>query len=162
MFEIRGIAMKLAEALILRADLQKRIEQLRQRLIRNAKVQEREEPTEDPQVLLAEFNDAASQLRDLVQRINRTNSSTALDGQPDMTVADAIALRDSLRLSFSVYSSLCEAATVEQNRYSRSEIKFVPAIDVRTVRRQTDEYAVQHRQLDAQIQATNWLVDLVD
>lgn len=154
--------MKLAEALILRADLQRRIEHLRQRLVKNAKVQEGDAPIEDPQALLAEFDQSALQLRDLVQRINRTNSTTLLEGEPRMTVADAIALRDSLRLIFGTYSALGEAATVEQQRYSRSEIKFVPTLDVRALRSQSDSYAVEHRELDARIQATNWLVELVD
>ncbi len=47
--------MKLAEALILRADAQKRIQQLRERLNRSAKTQEGELPPEDPQELLAEL-----------------------------------------------------------------------------------------------------------
>jgi hypothetical protein len=106
--------MKLAEALILRADAQKRIENLRQRLIKNAKVQEGESPVEDPQALLLEHDELALQLREMIQRINRTNSSTMLEGEPQMTVADAIALRDSLRLAFGTYSALCEAATVGQ------------------------------------------------
>jgi hypothetical protein len=154
--------MKLAEALILRADLQKRIEQLRQRLNRNAKVQEGESPVEDPRSLLAEFDAAALELQDLIQRINRTNSSTLLDGDPAMTVADAIALRDSLRLAFGAYNDLAQAATVEHSRYSKSEIKFLPAVDVPAIRARADAYAVQHRELDARIQAANWLVDLVD
>ncbi len=154
--------MKLAEALILRADLQKRIEHLRQRLVKNAKVQEGDTPIEDPQSLLTEFDQSALRLRDLVQRINRTNSSTMLDGEPRMTVADAIALRDSLRLVYGTYSALGEAATVEQQRYSRSEIKFVPTLDVRALRARSDGYAVEHRELDARIQATNWLVELID
>ena len=40
--------MRLAEALILRADYQRRLEQLKQRLIRNAKVQAGDAPNEDP------------------------------------------------------------------------------------------------------------------
>jgi len=48
--------MKLAEALNLRADLQRRVEQLRMRLAQNAKVQEGEEPLEDPKGLLAELD----------------------------------------------------------------------------------------------------------
>ena len=40
--------MKLAEALVLRADGQKRIEQLQQRLIQNAKVQADDQPAENP------------------------------------------------------------------------------------------------------------------
>ena len=49
--------MKLAEALNLRADLQKRIANLRERLIKNAKVQEGDTPSEDPNMLLNELND---------------------------------------------------------------------------------------------------------
>ena len=48
--------MKLAEALILRADIQKRIEQLKSRLADNAKVQEGEKPSEEPKALLAELD----------------------------------------------------------------------------------------------------------
>jgi hypothetical protein len=40
--------MKLAEALILRADCQKRIAQLKSRLLVNAKVQEGDAPAGDP------------------------------------------------------------------------------------------------------------------
>ena len=43
--------MKLAEALILRADCQKRIAQLKSRLLTNAKVQEGDAPAEPPQEL---------------------------------------------------------------------------------------------------------------
>ena len=47
--------MKLAEALTLRGDLQKRAAQLQTRLHNNAKVQEGESPAEDPRQLLAEL-----------------------------------------------------------------------------------------------------------
>jgi hypothetical protein len=43
--------MKLAEALLLRADCQKRIEQLKSRLLGSARVQEGEQPPEDPEKL---------------------------------------------------------------------------------------------------------------
>ena len=36
--------MKIAEALALRADLQKRLEQLKQRLVKNARIQEGDKP----------------------------------------------------------------------------------------------------------------------
>lgn len=154
--------MKLAEALIMRADLQKRIESVRQRMLRNAKVQEGELPIEDPNELIAEFNGLADQLVDLVQRINRTNTVTPVEGRPEVMVSDAIAERDSLRLRHGAYTALCEAAIPELNRYSRTEIKSIPTVDVRAIRAQADGFAVQHRELDAQIQATNWLVDLQD
>ena len=40
--------MKIREALALRADLQRRLEQLKQRLIKNARIQEGDAPEEDP------------------------------------------------------------------------------------------------------------------
>jgi len=46
--------MKLAEALANRADLQRRVEQVRARLQNSALVQEGESPPEDPQELLEE------------------------------------------------------------------------------------------------------------
>ena len=49
--------MKLAEALNLRADVQKRIASLKERLIRNAKVQEGDVPAEDPVMLLKELDE---------------------------------------------------------------------------------------------------------
>ena len=48
--------MKLAEALQERADLNRRIQQLQQRLTNNALVQEGETPAEDPAELLAELD----------------------------------------------------------------------------------------------------------
>lgn len=40
--------MKLSEALILRSDFQKKNEQIKERLLRSVKVQEGEEPPENP------------------------------------------------------------------------------------------------------------------
>ncbi|MBQ3816352.1 MAG: DIP1984 family protein, partial [Clostridia bacterium] len=64
--------MKLAEALIERADLQKRIDQLEDRLQSNGLVQDGEEPAEDPVVLLAELTTLSTSLEDLITRINLT------------------------------------------------------------------------------------------
>ena len=47
--------MKLAEALIARADYQKRNEQLKRRISLNLKIQEGELPAEDPNAMLAEL-----------------------------------------------------------------------------------------------------------
>ena len=58
--------MKLAEALALRADLQKRAAQLQTRLNNNAKVQEGERPAEDPQGLLAELDTVMEELEALL------------------------------------------------------------------------------------------------
>lgn len=68
--------MKLAEALSMRSDLNSRLYQLQVRLNNNSKVQEGEEPSEDPQALLTELDDVTFRLEDLVSRINLTNSRT--------------------------------------------------------------------------------------
>src|SRR6185295_13740475 len=100
--------MKLAEALILRADSQKRIEQLKARLLRSAKVQEGEDPAEDPKSLLTELESVADQLVDLIKRINKTNSNTAFS--EGRSVADALAERDVLVLRRGTYSDLASMA----------------------------------------------------
>ncbi len=63
----------LAKALVLRADTQKCIEQLRERLKISALIQEGDEPTENPQTLLEELDRLFGQLETLISAINRTN-----------------------------------------------------------------------------------------
>ena len=86
--------MKLAEALILRADLQKRLEQLKARLRNNVLVQEGDDPSEDPDFLLKELSTMENDLADIIVKINRTNSST--DFSDRMTLAEALVRRDAL------------------------------------------------------------------
>jgi uncharacterized protein DUF6847 len=59
--------MKIAEALALRADLQKRLEQLKQRLVKNARIQEGDKPEEDPVELQSEMEKSAQELTVLIQ-----------------------------------------------------------------------------------------------
>ena len=152
--------MKLAEALLLRADSQKRIEQLKVRLLRNAKTQEGEVPTEDPQSLLSELESVADQLVDLIKRINQTNSNTAFtEGR---SIADALAERDVLVLRRGAYAELATMATLRQDRVTRSEVKYISTINVAEVQKQADEFAKQYREIDARIQEANWKTELVD
>jgi hypothetical protein len=150
--------MKLAEALILRADYQKRIEQLKQRLLRNAKIQEDDAPAENPNNLIEEMERISTELVRLIQRINATNAATKLGG--DQTISDSIALRDVLRLKQALYRDLAQAATVTQDRYTKSEVKFKSTVNVAEIQRQADDLARAYRDLDAKIQEANWLTEL--
>lgn len=150
--------MRLAEALVLRADTQKRIEQLRQRLRMSALVQEGEEPPENPQDLLGELDSLITQFADLIARINRTNMQTTLANGD--TVTDALAQRDALSLRYSIIDSLADTASNRVDRYGRSEIKKISTVDVAVLRRQLDELARARREIDTAIQATNWATDL--
>lgn len=96
--------MKLAEALILRVDCQKRIAQLKSRLLTNTKVQAGDAPAETPKDLIVELERAASELFDLIKRINKTNSATVLAGRG--TISDALAERDVLELQRAAYADL--------------------------------------------------------
>ena len=151
--------MKLAEALILRADYQKRIEQLKQRLVRNAKVQEGDDPAENPREMMTEYEQVAQQLVAIIQQINKTNANTLLDGQ--LTIADAIAVRDGLRQKHGLYTDLAQAATITQERYSRSEVKFQSTLNVAQMQRQADDLARQYRELDTKLQAANWVTEVL-
>lgn len=152
--------MKLAEALINRADAQKRIQQLRERLNRNAKVQEGERPAEDPQELLAELRRTLADFTRLVKAINRTNSQATLpNGQ---TITDALADRDALALERNTLAALIQHTAAQDFRYSRAEIKTVLTVDVGALQKRVDDLARQYRELDTLLQQANWNVDLVE
>lgn len=152
--------MKLAEALILRADYQKRIEQIKQRLTRNAKIQEGDEPAETPANLIKELERISKELLRLIQRINATNSAVKLE--KGLTISDAIAVRDVLRLKHTIYRDLAEAATVTHDRYTKSEVKYRSTVNVSEIQKQADELAKEHREIDAKIQEANWREDLIE
>jgi hypothetical protein len=151
--------MKVAEALVLRADVQKRLEQLKQRLLRVAMVQEGDKPAEDPAALLREFNSLADELAALIQRINRTNATARFQ---DATLMDALARRDVLRLRVAAYRELAQAASVVQSRVGKSEVKFRSTVSIAEIQKQVDELAKEHRELDARIQEANWQFDLLE
>lgn len=151
--------MKLAEALIIRADLQKRIAQLKGRLKDSAKVQEGDTPAEDVQELSKELDALLLQLEDLIYRINVTNMQTVHDGE---SLTRMMARKDVLSTRLGVMRELVAHVTESDTRYGRNEIKYVRTIDVASLRRSTDDYSKQLRELDTLIQSLNWTVDLVE
>jgi hypothetical protein len=152
--------MKLAEALILRADCQKRIEQLKARLLRTAKVQEGEEPAENPQGLIEELDRAANELSDLIKRINKTNSTTIF--ADELTITDALAERDVMVLRRGAFSDLASIAAMRYDRITRSEVKYVATVNVAEVQMRADGLAKSYRELDSRIQELNWKTELAD
>lgn len=126
--------MKIAEALVLRADHQKRIEQLKARLLRNAKVQEGEQPAEDPEALILEYEALASELVQLIKRINVTNSSASVAGR---SMTQALAERDVLKFRHTMYRDLAQAATITQSVSTRSEVRFKGTVTVSVVQKMT-------------------------
>ena len=150
--------MKLAQALIERADLQRKLVQLAQRMQQNAQYQDGETPSENPVDLLVEYRQVADALENLVVSINLRNSQITLPNGANMTAA--LAQRDRLKAEHAMLIQLADAATPEQSRYSRSEIKMLAAVNVKDIRQQADKVAKSCRELDMLIQEANWLHEL--
>jgi hypothetical protein len=150
--------LKLAEALAERSDCQNRIAEVNKRLARSARVQEGEQPPEDPVALLAELHRLYVRLLELVQAINRTNARTQFDGQ--LTISDGIAERDLAGKKRDHLAALAEAASTRQDRYSKSEVKFVSTLPIADLQKQADQLSRRYRELDTQIQELNWKTDL--
>lgn len=152
--------MRLAEALALRADLQRRIAQLKDRIMRNAKIQIDESPAEDPNELLNEYSACTEELRVLIIRINKTNSRVMFDSSK--TMADVLAERDVLAMARDLHRDLAKNATITQDRYKALEVKFKPAVNVRNIQKKADMLSREFRELDVKIQELNWSTDLLD
>ena len=149
--------MKLAEALNQRADLQKRIAQLRERLSNNVKVQEGDQPAENPDDLFKELENSLQQLKEMIVRINKTNQETVWEGK---TLTEIIAEKDVLSMHLAALRSTLDAANVRSDRYSRNEIKFVRTIDVNALQKKVDNLSQDLRVLDSKLQQANWTADL--
>ena len=150
--------MKLAEALHLRADLQKRIAQTRERLKLNSKVQEGDTPSEDPEVLLEELNRDTERLQ-LIAQINLTNSKIESEG---VTLTEMIAKKDVLSLKTSILREFLQEASEKIERYSNKEIRILSTVDVQKLQKEVDQMSQELRILDVKLQSLNWSVDLIE
>ena len=128
--------MLLAEALNERADAQRRLSDLKQRIGDNARVQEDEDPAEDPQALLDQAIAVNERIRALIVAVNITNTATMLsDGT---TVTEALARRDALSQRMRLITDVANPATVKLTRWGRAEIREVaPSTWVRCAPRWT-------------------------
>jgi hypothetical protein len=151
--------MKLAEALAIRKDTQKRIEQLKSRILNNVRIQEGDEPSESPSELMKELDSCLNELQSLVYLINKTNMHTVSDGK---TLTQLMAEKDILGMRVNALRDVFNKASESQDRYSRSEIKMVTTIDIKPLGRQIDKLSKELRELDIKIQGLNFITDLED
>ncbi len=150
--------MKLAEALAERSDCEGRIAEIRKRIVRSARVQEGEQPAENISDLLAESERMFARLLELVRAIHRTISRTAFD--LGRTVADVIAERDLIGERRDFLAGIAEAASTRQDRYSKSEVKFVATLSVANVQAEVERLATRYRELDMRLQELSWNTEL--
>lgn len=150
--------MKLAAALIERADLQTRLTQLQTRLLNNAKVQEGVKPNEDPKDLLKELDEVSKQLEDYIYRINMTNAATLIDETP---LTSLLAKKDVLTKKISILRAFLNESSALVDRYSLKEIKIDSTVDVAKLQKDLDALSKELRLLDQKIQEINWTTDLI-
>ena len=150
--------MKLAELLIERAELQRRIVQTSSRLNDYACVQDGDKPPVKPELLLATLDKLHVELEDIIKKINRVNSS--IDFDKGVSLADALVTRDILKSRRKIYDNLSKAAQIQDQRYSRKEIRFVTTIDVEKIINVADDVSKAIRIIDSKIQAKNWEIEV--
>lgn len=151
--------MKLAEALQERADLNRKIEQLKSRLNNNVLVQEGEQTAESPEQLKQELDSSLERLTYLMAQINKTNCETNVDGQ---TLTELIARKDGLSLKIHVYKDIAYTASETSYRARNTEIKIKSAISVADWQTEIDRMAKELRLVDNKLQETNWNTNLIE
>lgn len=150
--------MKLAEALSLRADLQRRVFQLKSRLKNNSKIQDGDDPAENIEELFKELDDTLVQLEDLVYRINDTNIHTTSEGE---NLTHMLAHKDVLSMRVKLMREVLEHVMENDARFGRNELRSIRLVNVPELQKKTDDYARQLRELDVKIQGLNWTTDLL-
>ena len=151
--------MKLAAALMRRADLQTQITDLEIRLNNNARVQEGEKPAESPAELLAALDAAVAEQEKLIAQINLTNAQTVHEGK---TITERIAHRDALMLKSRIMRGFLSEASSLAPRYSKTEIRIESSVNVRKLQKELDLLAKEIRQNEELLQELNWTVELLE
>ena len=146
--------MKLAEALLLRSDLLKKIEHLQNRIRPVLIVSDDKLPQEDPDSLLAQLRKAIQDLEILIVKINKTNNETLIEGEG--LLMEALAKRDSLKLLSEKLRTIRSAAQI--NNSGDSNLKTT--IDIKKLQIEMDQTGRAFRDIDSKIQEINWLTAL--
>jgi len=154
--------MKLAEALIERANLQRQNRGIVRHIDENVRLPEDEEPTGSVENLIKQYEANMLRLAELVRRINKTNCLTEMNGG---TITDAIARRDCLNSQIKAYNDIYETVTSHEQhgRYGSSEIrvKYVRHLDSKKLEDRIDHLSQEFRLLDTALQGMNWTVELL-
>lgn len=150
--------MKLAEALLLRRDLEANLTAMKQEILANALIQEGDSFDISLEELLQDYQKTNEEFSQLVVKINQRNSSAILYDS-DKLIVEALEERESLRREHGLFNETIEAAS-DIRRFGRNEIRMVRTVDTKELTKKMNEISKKLRELDGKIQQTNWLVDL--
>ncbi len=148
--------MKLAEGLLLRADLMKKIEHLQNRIMPVLIVSDDRLPQEDPNKLLAQLRKTIQDLEILIIRINKTNNVTIVEGEG--LLMEALAKRDSLKLLSEKLRNIRRSAQI----FNTGDSNLKTTINIEKLQIEIDQAGRAFREIDSKVQEINWLTFLVD
>lgn len=146
--------MKLAEALAQRRDLDTKIRELTSRA-QNAALKPRGgSADEDVGKLMAEIDQARSDLTDLIVRINEANIK---HGIMRRTIQ-----REGLQQLAEIYRAQAQASRVPRTRsmFEGANEPLEPALPLAELQARADSLKEQARALDLEIQALDWQIEL--
>ncbi|MCL8009090.1 DIP1984 family protein [Gelidibacter japonicus] len=149
-------SIKLAEGLLLRADLMKKIEHLQNRIRPVLIVSDDKLPQEDPDKLLAQLRKAIQDLESIIIRINKTNNEIQVEGEGSLM--EALAKRDSLKMLSEKLRNIRYAAQVDNS----GDTNLKTTIDIKKLQVEMDQVGRAFREIDSKIQEINWLTELKD
>jgi hypothetical protein len=166
--------MVIAEALAERKDTLAKVAELTA-LAGHAATRDEDEP-EDSDALwqtLAGLTASIERIGELTNAINAANNRTSLVGLDgdSITIAQAIVVRDGLKLSHKAKSELLVAVEaslgLESHRRwsprslrSKEDVRKIAVIDISALRDEINGIAKQIRLLDIEIQKVNWTAEL--
>mgnify|MGYP000313663590 FL=1 len=125
--------MKLAEALLLRRDLNNRLFQLRNEISSSVLVQEGDTLDRSITELFKEYDEINQQYSELVVAINRKNATASL-ADSALLLMEALEQREQLRRKHALLTQALDE-TKAAPRMGRNEIRLVRTIDTKTDRK---------------------------
>ncbi len=165
--------MKVAEALLRRKELLKEVNTLQSQFTSNIVVNDGVKPRRDAFKIEKQFFDRFAELEKLIISINTTNNTTIING---ISVMQMIARRDALKLLIPQYGVMYQQAEkavrdgltkVNAPNSKGDYVKVInpsqPVEGLNTIvmEKSYNSMASELRQLDLQLQALTWQVDLI-
>ena len=81
--------------------------------------------------------------------------------EKERAISDAIAERDVIGKRRDFMAAVAEAASTRQDRYSKSEVRFVATVSIANLQAEVDQLAKRYRELDTRLQELNWKTELI-
>jgi hypothetical protein len=80
--------------------------------------------------------------------------------QKGQSISDAIAERDVVAKRRDFLAGIADAPSTRQDRYSKSEVRFVATVSVGKLLSEVDQFAKRYRELKTRLQELNWKTEL--